>query len=281
MRIYAYLVIERIRVSLLNGPNGVLDTIVEEERGGGRGGGPREGTRRDGGPFPCQSDITVGPYKVSVAIDTGEATIVYNPSSSQENSWVSFDDGWDGLVSVDGEVLAKRPSLTDEERASKNLERANKRAVVALRRYCVRNELQKMLTFTYVEEMCDRSVGKKDMNCSIRSLAVSEGRQSISIRVRLGTSPTRTRSAYPCCGATALRRQTLAARNMGSRNRALSRPETTPGTRFARTIEEAVGLLGEVRVQGSCERPHSGRAALQHRPGFQCRSTAPKFLDTR
>ncbi|HEY5111468.1 MAG TPA: hypothetical protein VII67_03960 [Acidimicrobiales bacterium] len=130
----------------------------------GRGEGPREGVRRDGSPFPCQSDITVGPYKVSVAIDTGEATIVYNPSSSQANSWVSFGDGWDGLVSDDGEVITKRPSLTDEERASKNLERANKRAIVALRRYCVRNELQKMLTLTYADEMWDRTIVKSDMN---------------------------------------------------------------------------------------------------------------------
>lgn len=147
----------------MDGDQRFVDALAGE-RVGGRGGGPREGDHRDHGPFPCQSDITVGPYKVSVAIDTGEATIVYNPSSSRENSWVSFDDGWDGLVSVDGEVLVKRPSRTDEERASKNLERANKRAVVALRRYCVRNELQKMLTFTYAEEMRDRSLGKRDMN---------------------------------------------------------------------------------------------------------------------
>jgi len=150
-------------VALMDGDQRFVDALAGE-RVGGRGGGPREGDHRDHGPFPCQSDITVGPYKVSVAIDTGEATIVYNPSSSRENSWVSFDDGWDGLVSVDGEVLVKRPSRTDEERASKNLERANKRAVVALRRYCVRNELQKMLTFTYAEEMRDRSLGKRDMN---------------------------------------------------------------------------------------------------------------------
>ena len=131
--------------------------------GDGCGEGPRRGQRRDGGPFPCQSDITVGPYKASVAIDTGEATIVYNPAGSRMNSWVSFDDGWDALVSVEGDIITKRPSLTDEERASKNLERANKRAIVALRRYCVRNELQKMLTLTYADEMWDRSAVKRDM----------------------------------------------------------------------------------------------------------------------
>ncbi len=138
--------------------------LTQGDRAVRRGERPPEGERRGDAPFPCQSDITVGPYKASVAIGTGEATIVYNPSSSQANSWVSFDDGWDALVSIDGDIITKRPSLTDEERASKNLERANKRAVVALRRYCVRNELQKMLTLTYADEMWDRQAVKSDMN---------------------------------------------------------------------------------------------------------------------
>lgn len=134
------------------------------EGSGGRGGGPREGVRRDGGPFPCQSDRTVGPYRALVALDTGEATIIYNFMGTQANSWESFDDGWDWLVSSDGELLAKRPSLTDQELEAKNLERANKRAIVALRRYCVRNELQKMLTLTYAQANWDRTAVKKDMN---------------------------------------------------------------------------------------------------------------------
>jgi len=130
----------------------------------GCGAGPRKGVRRDGEPFPCQSDITVGPYKASIALDTGEATIVYGYAGSQANSWESFDDGWDWLVSDAGELLAKRPTLTEEERDARNLLRANKRAIVALRRYCVRNELQKMLTLTYAVEVWDRSAVKRDMN---------------------------------------------------------------------------------------------------------------------
>jgi len=138
--------------------------LCDGEGDGGRGADPPEGGRRDGGPFRSQSDITVGPYRASIAIDTGEATIVYNPPRVQGNSWVPFDDEWDALVSVDGDVLSKRPSLSIEERASKNLERANKRARVALRRYCIKNELQKMLTFTYAEPAWNRGEVKHDMN---------------------------------------------------------------------------------------------------------------------
>ncbi|MGD0056206.1 MAG: hypothetical protein ABSC34_12320 [Acidimicrobiales bacterium] len=141
------------------------EAFSDEDNGdGGCGEGPRQGARRDGGPFPCQSDITVGPYKASIAIDTGEATIVYGHSGPRASSWESFDDGWDWLVSDAGELLAKRPSLTEEEREARNLERANKRAIVALRRYCVRNDLQKMLTLTYAEESWDRAAVKRDMN---------------------------------------------------------------------------------------------------------------------
>lgn len=138
--------------------------LCNGEGDGGRGADPPEGGRRDGAPFRSQSDTTVEPYMALIAIDTGEATIVHNPGSSRGDSWVSIFDGWDVFVSPDGEVLAKRPSLTELERVARNLERANKRAVAALRRYCVRNELQKMLTLTYADEMWDRATVKRDMN---------------------------------------------------------------------------------------------------------------------
>lgn len=138
--------------------------LWHEERAGGRGGAPREGGRRDDGPFPCQSDITVGPFRASVAIGTGEATIVYAPPRSTEGSWVSDEGKWEYLVDSHGEVLTKRPKLSDLERESKNLERASKRAHVALRRYCVANQLLKMLTLTYAQTVLEHKVVKDDVN---------------------------------------------------------------------------------------------------------------------
>ena len=129
-------------------------------RGVARGGG----APHDNDTFPCQSDITVGPYRALVAIDTGEATIVYAPSRTRENSWLTDEEEWDFLVSNDGEVLQKRPKISEEEKLSKNLERANKRARVALRRYCVKNRLQKMLTLTYADSVVDHKQVKEDVN---------------------------------------------------------------------------------------------------------------------
>jgi hypothetical protein len=130
------------------------------ERDVARGGG----AAHDNGPFPCQSDITVGPYRVLVAVDTGEATIVYAPSRTHGSTWLTDDDEWDYLISGEGEVVQKRPKISDDERLSKNRERANKRARVALRRYCVKNRLQKMLTLTYADSVVDHRQVKDDVN---------------------------------------------------------------------------------------------------------------------
>lgn len=55
---------------------------------------------------PSQSDITVEPFRASVALDTGEASIFYGPQRSHSSSWVSVDESWEVLVSVDGEVIS-------------------------------------------------------------------------------------------------------------------------------------------------------------------------------
>ena len=138
--------------------------LWHEERAGGCGGGPRKGDHRNGGPFPCQSDITVGSYRASIAFGTGEATIVFAPPRSTEGSWGSDDEKWEYLVDSHGEVLTKRPKLSDLERESKNLERASKRAHVALRRYCVANQFLKMLTLTYAQSVLEHKVVKDDVN---------------------------------------------------------------------------------------------------------------------
>lgn len=114
--------------------------------------------------FPCQKDITVGPYRVLVAKDTGEATIVYAPGRSSESSWVSFDDGIDYLVDGDGAILQKRSTVAENDRKLKNLDRANRRAVAKLRRYCIKNRLLKMLTLTYADAQWDRATVKDDLN---------------------------------------------------------------------------------------------------------------------
>ncbi|TAN26914.1 MAG: hypothetical protein EPN30_03975 [Actinomycetota bacterium] len=114
--------------------------------------------------FPCQSDITVGPYRASVALDTGEASIIYAPRRSLGRSWMAVDEYWEVLATDDGEVIAKRPRDSDSVRHAKNLERADKRALVALRRYCVRNSLLKMLTLTYADAQFEIRAAKRDIN---------------------------------------------------------------------------------------------------------------------
>jgi len=114
--------------------------------------------------LPCQKDITVGPFRVLVAVDTGEATIVYAPGRSSESSWVSLDDGIDYLVDGDGAILQKRSSVEEYERKLLNLDRANRRAVAKLRRYCVKNRLLKMLTLTYTDAHWNRATVKDDVN---------------------------------------------------------------------------------------------------------------------
>ena len=137
---------------------------TKTERVVGRARGPREGDTRDDGPFPCLNDITVGRYLVSVAIDTGEASIIYAPVRTSGSSWLNSDDGWERLVTLDGEVIAKRPSLDDCERAMRNLGRANQRAIGELRRYCVKNRLLKMLTLTFAEPQWNREEVKQQVN---------------------------------------------------------------------------------------------------------------------
>ncbi|MCL4552525.1 MAG: hypothetical protein M1305_03070 [Candidatus Marsarchaeota archaeon] len=66
--------------------------------------------------------------------------------------------------SDDGRVIAKRPKVPDSVRNAKNLERADKRALVALRRYCVRNVLLKMLTLTYADAQFEARAAKRDIN---------------------------------------------------------------------------------------------------------------------
>jgi len=134
--------------------------LEEGTRGVARGGS----APHDNDPFPCQKDITVGPYRVLVAKDTGEATIVYAPARSRGSSWVSLEEGIDYLVDSVGSILEKRSSVQEYERKLKNLERANRRAVAKLRRYCVKNRLLKMLTFTYAEAQWDRDQVKIDLN---------------------------------------------------------------------------------------------------------------------
>lgn len=138
--------------------------LWDGSRVAGRGGDPREGGRGGGGPFPCQKDITVGPYRALVAKDTGEATIVYAPGRILESTWVSFDDGIDYLVDSSGAILGNRSSVEESQRKLKNLDRANRRAQAKLRRYCVKNRLLKMLTFTYAVAQWDRATVKEDLN---------------------------------------------------------------------------------------------------------------------
>jgi hypothetical protein len=129
-----------------------------------RAGGPREGDTRDDGPFPCLNDITVGPYLVSISIGTGEASIIYAPERSPLGMWVSDGDGWESFVDETGEVVVKRPTIPEYERAVRNLERSNIRAIGELRRYCVKNALLKMLTLTFAEPHWDREEVKALVN---------------------------------------------------------------------------------------------------------------------
>lgn len=162
MRIIANLEVELTEKGLEGSLSG--GGLLTGEGDGVCDGSPREGGRRDGDPFPCLKDITVYPYRVLVARDTGEATIVYAPRRSQASSWEVFVLRRGEMVSTDGEVLQNRSFIAENERKLLNLERANRRAVTNLRRYCVKNRLLKMLTLTYVIAEFDRAVVKDDMN---------------------------------------------------------------------------------------------------------------------
>ena len=141
------------------------------------GAGVAGDSRQGGTHFPCLNDITVGRYLVSVAIDTGEASITYAPQRSASGSWVNDDDGWESFVGSDGDVIAKRPTLPNNEREIRNFERANKRAIGELRRYCVKNRLLKMLTLTFAEPQWDREEVKSMVNALfVRWRGLKEGK---------------------------------------------------------------------------------------------------------
>jgi hypothetical protein len=78
--------------------------------------------------------------------------------------WVDDGDGWESFVDETGEVVVKRPTIPEYERAIRNLERSNIRAVGELRRYCVKNALLKMLTLTFAEPHWDREEVKALVN---------------------------------------------------------------------------------------------------------------------